>query len=83
MAQVVITIPDAQVTRVNDAFAAVYGYQATLPNGDPNPQTKAQFAKARTIDYIKDVVKSYEAQRDAEVARQAAIDSVDAGVTPT
>lgn len=80
MAQIAITIPDAQVARVQDAFAGAYGYSATLPDGSPNPQTRAQFAKAKVIEYVVSVVKGYEAQRDAEAARVAAINAVDTQV---
>jgi hypothetical protein len=45
--------------KIADAFADMYGYQATV-NGSPNPQTKADFAADRVVDYIKSVVNSRE-----------------------
>lgn len=32
----------------------------TLPNGDPNPETKAQFRARKIKEYIKDITRSEE-----------------------
>jgi len=85
MAQFNLTIPDAAVPELLDAFAATYGYQTTIPNPVPepatpgswtptipNPQTKAQFARARVAAYMKDVVRSYRSNTAIEAARVTA-----------
>lgn len=79
MAQLTITIPDAQTARVFDAFAAAYGYQATI-DGQPNPQTRAQFARQKVIEFIKNTVKAQEAQAAADSARSAAAANVESQV---
>lgn len=83
MAQLVIDFPDSIRNRVLDAFASTYGYQATLQDGTPNPQTKAQFAKAQVARFVKEVVKGYEATRAGEIARKAAHDAAENEITPT
>jgi hypothetical protein len=67
MATLSITIPDNQVSRVNDAIAALYNYQATI-NGSPNPETKAQFSRRMIIENLKRLV----AQGESTVARKLA-----------
>lgn len=51
---------DTMNTRSRNAFASAYGYQDTLPNGDPNPETKAQFRARKIKEYIKDITRSEE-----------------------
>lgn len=72
MAQIVINIPDTVVGRVLDAFAATYRYAATLPDGSPNPQTKAQFAKQRVLAYVKEVVVACESAAAGAAASTSA-----------
>lgn len=67
MATLSINIPDNQVTRVNDAIAALFNYQATI-NGSPNPETKAQFARRMVIENLKRLV----AQGESAAARRQA-----------
>ena len=81
MAQITINIPDSVAARVLNGFAANYGYQATLVDGTPNPQTKAQFTKAKLIEIIKGAVKAAESQAAVETARIAANQSVDTDIT--
>jgi len=52
--------------RVTDAFAGSYGYQATLPDGTPNPQNKMGFTTDKIADYIREVVRGYETQKARE-----------------
>lgn len=59
MAIIQINIPDQHVQRVLDAFAVEYSYQLYVDGG--GTMTKAEFAKSRLIQYIKDVVKGVEA----------------------
>lgn len=80
MAEVSITIPNGQLQRVLNGFAVSYGYQDVI-EGQPNPQTKAQFLKATVIKIIKDAVKSAEAQTAASAARDAVHQDVDGNLT--
>jgi len=81
MAQLIIDIPGttAEVNRILDAFTKHHGYKAMIqdPNNPlqtiPNPQTKAQFAKAVVARFVKQCVIAQEATDAAEVARQAAV----------
>lgn len=49
----------AQITRIVNAFATAYGYQATI-NGSPNPQTKVDFAMDKISSYIQEITSSEE-----------------------
>ena len=73
MAQVTLTIANADVDRVLNALG---GYQ-DLIDGQPNPQTKSQFAQEKIITWLKNRVKNHEANVAAEVARAAANVQVD------
>jgi hypothetical protein len=65
---ITLTIPDEQAARVMNALCVRYGYQETIadPNGGdvlqyiPNPQTKAQFARAQIILFLKQVTTEVE-----------------------
>lgn len=71
MATVSITIPNNEVERIENAFAAAYGYQETIQDVNnpevltPNPTTKTQFTRQQIIRYIKNVVRDQE-KRQAE-----------------
>lgn len=82
MAQITVTVPDAQAARVRDAFAVAYGWQPTI-DGQPNPESKAQHAARRVREYVKDVVRSAEAQAAAEAARAAQAAAVESEITLT
>lgn len=77
MAQITVTIPDAVLPRVLDAFAVRYGWNAA------GGQTKAQFAKAKLIDFTRDVVRLHETATAAETARSAASAGVDTDIVLT
>jgi hypothetical protein len=70
MAQITINIPDAAMPRVIDAWGA--GYSSTLPDGSPNPQTKAQYARAKIISALKNRVVIYESGEASRVAARSA-----------
>lgn len=61
MANVNITVTfDSTVqNRIVDGLCGAYSYDSAI-EGNPNPPTKAQFAKQRIIDFIKKTVKDYE-----------------------
>jgi len=72
MATISITIPNAIANRVMDAMAYQHGYQ-DIVDDKPNPETKVSFCKKVMIKMVKESVKAYEANRDAEAARKLAI----------
>ena len=81
MADITISIPTPLVSRVVDAFAGQYGYKTTIPNPQnpnapeiPNPVSKSQFATNVVKSFVKEVVKAYEANTEAEKARKRAFD---------
>lgn len=65
---------DAMNARIRNAFATAYGYQNTI-NGQPNPETKAQFRDRKIKEYIKEVVRSVE--RQAALAAVAPVTTED------
>jgi hypothetical protein len=52
-------IPDDKVDLLIDAICSNYAYVDTMPDGTPNPTTKAQFAKAMIVQYLRDQLKIY------------------------
>lgn len=66
MASITITIPDAVLNRVLDAIAATRSYN---PGTDG---TKAQFAKAQLVAWIKGIVVDYEGNNAANTANASA-----------
>ena len=80
MAQITITIPDAIASRVMNGFAKRYHYSATLEDGSPNPETKAQFAKRRVIEFIKQAVREAEVEDARNDAATTAGSSVDTDI---
>jgi len=51
---------DTMNARSRDAFATAYGWSALLPDGSPNPETKAQHRARKIKEYIKEIVKAEE-----------------------
>lgn len=49
----------------------------------PNPQTKAQFSKQQVINFLKEVVKSHEANLATKTAREASIDKSESEILLT
>jgi hypothetical protein len=74
MAQIVVTIPDDQLTRVIDALAAHWHYELEKEEGE----TKGQFVKRALLNRLKREVLAQEAL-DAE--RQVHTDFVDPGLS--
>lgn len=72
------TYPDGQLNRFRDGVAYGWGYQDTLPDGEPNPETKIQFIDRKLIELFKGLMKNYEGERDAKAARISAHAAVDA-----
>lgn len=57
--QFTTTIPDAVAPRVLDAVAAMNGYQDQI-DGQPNPETKGQFARRMHREWLKNQVVEHE-----------------------
>lgn len=72
MADLTISIPDAQVQRVADAFGATYGRDPAYAG-----LTGAALVKAVLLQTIKRVTQGYEAQQAAATA-VATVTSIDA-----
>ena len=70
MAQIIIDIPNPVVTRVLDAIASEYNYNAGTDG------TKAAFAKKQVIEFLKRTVKGSE----GSVAVKTAADNVSTDV---
>lgn len=82
MATITVTIPANITPRVIDGFCKRYHYQEFLDveHTIPNPETKAQFAKRRVIQFIKDAVREAEAEDAKKVAEDAVVTSVDTDI---
>lgn len=80
MASFTMDIPNDKVNDLLDAFAELYGYDDS--EGAPQEGvTKADFAKDKIRDYLREVFTAYKAKQAAESARQAAIDAATVDVT--
>lgn len=77
-----INIDNTQLTRVITAMCTAGNYQTTI-NGQPNPQTPAQFAKQMVATYVLNAVKQVETQTAVDTARTQAISNVDSQVVIT
>lgn len=78
-----ITLSSAAVAELNDAFAELYGYQATVQTGTdaegnpimgPNPVSKAQFARQQVIAFMKERVQTYRRTEALKAASTADAD---------
>ena len=78
MATISITIPAGVLNRVLDAVAAECGWVNEEISG-----TKAVFAKAQVIKWVKGLVKNYESRTASNAARASAIEAVDDEVNIT
>lgn len=66
MPTISFTVSVAAANELNAAFGE--GYQATLPNGQPNPETQAQFSRRQLIAWMKHHVMQYRRRVAAEAA---------------
>jgi hypothetical protein len=64
MPTISFTISTAEAVRMASAFAKAHNYQDKVVDKDnkivDNPQSKADFAKEKVMQYVKDVVRSVE-----------------------
>lgn len=70
MATISFTIPDAVLTRVENALCAQGSYNAA------SGLTQAQFSKQMITNFIMQAVRSYEAQQAVTNTYQTAVDKV-------
>lgn len=77
MATVSVTIPDAALPRVLDAFASAYGYDADKDG------PKADFAKKQVANFVMEVVRGQEATKAANAALKSAADKTTKEITVT
>jgi hypothetical protein len=80
MTTITITIPAAITDRVINGFAKRYNYPPTLEDGTANPETKAQFAKRKVIEFIKQAVREAEIQDATNAAATQAGTSADTDI---
>jgi len=73
VASIAINIPDGKLQRVIDGIAVARNYRATMSDGTPNPETKAQFARRMVAEQIKDWVAQAEGAAADIAARQAIV----------
>lgn len=87
MATISFDVPNAQATRVLNAFAQTHGYQAQIPDEAgtlvTNPENKTEFLKRKIRQFVMESVQAAEAQTAAENARKAAIDNAANTITLT
>lgn len=68
MAIITITIDDAHIAQIIDAYAAHFQYKELLPVGPsivptvPNPETKIAFAKRMMVAQIRQIVLNHKVQ---------------------
>ena len=75
MANFTMTIPDAVVDDVLNAFATAY----PIPEdeGGTSLYTKPQWAKMKLRDYVRSIYRAYKANNASETARSIAADAAD------
>jgi ribosomal protein S3 len=80
MADITITVPDEKIARIRNAFAKRYGYEPQIMINDTlvdNPQSRAQFMKAKIAEYIRKVVLQQERDEAKLIAEQTVVDDLD------
>lgn len=75
MASLTITVPDAQVSRIVEAFKE-------FDNNRPG-ENNADFLKRKIGEYVLNAVKAYEGRRDSVAAEAAARADVDQDIPIT
>lgn len=70
---ITITTPAAvPIATVVDTLATYWGYRDVI-NGQPNPQTKGQFIKAKIAAFVRQQYIDAKAAQGADTGRQTAI----------
>ena len=60
MATLTFTISDPQWQRVINAYTALFGYSATLPDGSANPETADAFTRRILKEDVRTTVFNWE-----------------------
>jgi len=71
MAQIVLNIPDEQLSRVVEALCARHGYEDIFVEEGVSPPSKGSFAQGVVVDLLNRSVREHEeevARRSAELA---------------
>jgi len=74
MASISITVPDSEVTRIEDAFDETY------PGRTDAGLTKGEWVSQWMREYVKSITVSCEAMMAADAARAAKIAEVEAAI---
>lgn len=73
---VTVSFPDAMSGDAPAAFAAQYGYEATILDDDeneiPNPLNEVEFTIHQILDYIKDIIRAAGVKQAKDIAVDAA-----------
>jgi hypothetical protein len=72
-----ITVPTAQASSILQDFCDYHSYKSLI-DGKANPETQAQFAKRKVIEFVKGSVIAQRAKVSTDTARQTSIDEVSA-----
>lgn len=79
MASIILTVPNAVVTRITNAI----GYSALLPDGSPNPVSQSQAIKDFLANDIKAQVKAFESPTVSATAVTANNQNIDSSIIIT
>lgn len=66
MAQIILNIPDNQVTEILNAFDVLFPTRTT--------ETKADWAKLKVADYIRDIIRRYRVEESHKSIAPVLID---------
>ena len=72
-----ITVPTAQASSILQDFCDYHSYKSLI-NGKENPETQAQFAKRKVIEFVKGSVLAQRAKVGTDTAIKASTDEVGA-----
>jgi len=76
--KIVITIPDTEDKRVEEAYLKEYGYSPVLDDGKPNPLTPQEFVVCRIQESIRQVLRNQEIEVKAADVKRKAREAIDA-----
>lgn len=74
-----LTVPNMTQAEIVNRLCIQLDYNPTMPDGSPNPQSKADFIKADVSRYLKNHLKRY----DANIASKLASDNAETAITYT
>lgn len=77
MAQITLSVPDAQLNRVLNGFAAAQGYTGFLEDG-VTPETRIQFLRRSLVRFVKQGAVASEANEAGSTAARNARDTAEA-----